>query len=71
MRTLDYAMLGRWCGHWAKGVWFHPSIQNASAVRGEKLWGWVLHYLAGIALVDASAGAGRRAGRRQNPSPMD
>ena len=56
MRTLDYAMLGRWCGHWAKGVWFHPSIQNAAAVRGEKLFGWVLHYLAGIALALALAG---------------
>tara|TARA_R110000850_G_scaffold277143_1_gene423545 strand:- start:36552 stop:37031 length:480 start_codon:yes stop_codon:yes gene_type:complete len=53
MRTLDYAMLGRWCGHWAKGVWFHSSIQNAAAVRGEKLFGWVLHYLAGIALAAA------------------
>jgi hypothetical protein len=56
MRTLDYAMLGRWCGHWAKGVWFHLSIQNASAVRGEKLCGWLLHYLAGIALALAFAG---------------
>ena len=56
IRTLDYAMLGRWCGHWSKGVWFHSSIQNASAVRGEKLWGWMLHYLAGIALAAALAG---------------
>jgi|TARA_A100001391_G_scaffold205462_1_gene206837 hypothetical protein len=56
IRTLDYAMLGRWCGHWAKGVWFHPSIQKASAVRGERLSGWVLHYLASIALALAFAG---------------
>ena len=46
--TLDYAMLGRWCGHWLKGRWFHAPIHKSTAVRGEKAMGWALHYLTGI-----------------------
>lgn len=49
VRTLDYAMLGRWCGHWINGIWFHQSIQDSAAVCGEKVCGWALHYLTGIA----------------------
>ena len=47
--TLDYAMLGRWCGHWFEGTWFHGPIQKSRAVSGEKFWGWALHYMTGIA----------------------
>ena len=46
--TLDYAMLGRWCGHWLKGVWFHASIQKSPAIAAEKWLGWALHYLTGV-----------------------
>ena len=46
--TLNYAMLGRWCGHWRQGVWFHHPIQAASAVQGEGAMGWGLHYLTGV-----------------------
>lgn len=55
VRTLDYAMLGRWCGHWINGIWFHQSIQNSPAVRGEKVCGWALHYFTGIAIAVALA----------------
>ncbi|HEY4664824.1 MAG TPA: DUF2938 family protein [Comamonas sp.] len=46
--TLDYAMLGRWCGHWFSGTWFHTPIQQSQPIRNEKLLGWALHYLTGI-----------------------
>ena len=46
--TLDYALLGRWAGHWPRGQWFHPSIRHASPVRGERLGGWALHYITGV-----------------------
>lgn len=51
--TLDYAMLGRWCGHWFKGVWFHRSIKASAVVRGEVAWGWALHYLTGVVFAAA------------------
>ena len=46
--TLNYALLGRWCGHWRHGVWFHRPIQAASPVPGEGATGWGLHYLTGV-----------------------
>lgn len=46
--TLDYAMLGRWCGHWLQGRWFHAPIQKSHAIGAEKPLGWVLHYLTGM-----------------------
>ena len=46
--TLDYALLGRWVGHWRSGRWFHASIRNASPVRGERWLGWLLHYITGV-----------------------
>lgn len=51
--ALDYSMLGRWCGHWFHGIWFHTSIKDAPAVRGEKVCGWAVHYLTGIAFAGA------------------
>ncbi|MBF5005900.1 DUF2938 family protein [Diaphorobacter caeni] len=47
--TLDYAMLGRWCGHWKTGIWFHAPIQKSPPTRYERPMGWALHYLTGIA----------------------
>jgi len=46
--TLNYAMLGRWCMHWKSGIWFHESIRDAASAPGEKLVGWILHYLTGV-----------------------
>lgn len=51
--TLDYAMLGRWCGHWFKGVWFHRSIKASAVIPGERACGWALHYLTGIVFAAA------------------
>jgi hypothetical protein len=47
--TLDYAMLGRWIGHFRHGRFFHERISAAPPVRGERPLGWVAHYCIGIA----------------------
>jgi hypothetical protein len=46
---LDYAMVGRWVGHMARGRFRHASIAAAAPVRGERATGWAVHYLTGIA----------------------
>lgn len=48
VRSLDFAMLGRWLGHIPDGQWLHPSIAKAPPVRGELVLGWVAHYSIGI-----------------------
>ena len=48
VRTLDYAMLGRWLGHLPRGTFAHESIAKAQPVRGELALGWCAHYAIGI-----------------------
>jgi hypothetical protein len=45
----DYGLVGRWFGYIMKGQFHHDSIAKASPVRAERLMGWTLHYLIGIA----------------------
>lgn len=47
--TLDYALIGRWAGHLGSGTFAHASIRQATAIPGERLLGWVIHYAVGIA----------------------
>jgi hypothetical protein len=47
--TLNFAFIGRWVGHLARGRWAHESIGKAPPVRGELALGWLTHYAAGIA----------------------
>jgi hypothetical protein len=47
--TLKFAMIGRWVGHWRRGVWRHEAIAKAASVKGEIALGWLVHYLTGIA----------------------
>jgi len=47
--TLDYAMLGRWIGHFPRGQFFHTRIASSAPVRGERPLGWVAHYAIGVA----------------------
>lgn len=47
---LDYAMVGRWLGHLAKGRIGHERIAEASPIAGERALGWIAHYAIGIAL---------------------
>jgi len=46
--SLDYALVGRWLGHMPAGRLFHPAIAKAAPVRGERVLGWVCHYLIGV-----------------------
>jgi hypothetical protein len=48
IRGLDYAMLGRWIGHFARRRFVHERIASADPVRGERPLGWAAHYAIGI-----------------------
>jgi hypothetical protein len=47
--TLNFAMIGRWAGHWRRGVFTHAAIAKAAPVKGELALGWLVHYATGIA----------------------
>ena len=49
IQGLDYALLGRWIGHFPRRRFFHERIASAEPVRGEGVLGWVAHYSIGIA----------------------
>ncbi len=44
----NYGMVGRWVGHMPHGRFVHESIARAEAVPGERIIGWITHYLTGI-----------------------
>jgi hypothetical protein len=46
--TLDYALLGRWIGHFPRGRFLHDRIASAEPVVGERPLGWLAHYSIGI-----------------------
>ena len=46
--TQNFALLGRWMGHWPQGLWFHDGIARATPVRAEAITGWSAHYAIGI-----------------------
>ncbi len=46
--TLNYAMVGRWVGHWREGRFAHAHIAKATPVKGEVALGWITHYITGI-----------------------
>ena len=46
--SLNFSLLGRWLGHLPSGRWSHPSIAQATPVRGELLLGWCVHYAIGV-----------------------
>ncbi|MGO3889689.1 MAG: DUF2938 domain-containing protein [Paenalcaligenes sp.] len=46
--TLNYAMVGRWVGHWREGRFAHPHIAKAAPIKGELALGWIIHYVTGI-----------------------
>jgi len=47
--ALNFAMVGRWIGHWHRGVFMHAAIGKAAPVKGELALGWLFHYATGIA----------------------
>lgn len=46
--TLDYALLGRWIGHFPRGRLFHDRIASAEPVFGERPLGWLARYAIGV-----------------------
>ena len=48
IQGLDYALLGRWIGHFPRGRFFHDRIAAAPAIPGERALGWAAHYAIGI-----------------------
>lgn len=46
--SLDYALVGRWLGHWPRGRFFHDGIGKSAPVAGERAIGWAAHYAIGI-----------------------
>lgn len=54
--ALNFAMIGRWVGHWRRGTWQHDAIAKAAPVRGELALGWLVHYATGIAFAALLAG---------------
>lgn len=45
----NYGLVGRWIAHMRRGQFRHASIAAAAPVRGERIIGWTVHYLTGIA----------------------
>jgi Protein of unknown function (DUF2938) len=45
----NYALVGRWIAHSARGRFRHRSIAAATPVRGERSIGWLVHYGTGLA----------------------
>jgi hypothetical protein len=54
--TLDFAFVGRWIGHLARGQWMHAAITKAPPLSGERALGWVTHYAVGVAFAAAIVG---------------
>jgi DUF2938 family protein len=44
----NWAMVGRWVGHFSNGQFRHDRIADAAPIRGELALGWSVHYLTGI-----------------------
>ena len=44
----NYAFVGRWIAHMARGRIVHDSIAAAAPINGERAMGWIIHYLIGI-----------------------
>lgn len=44
----NFALVGRWVGHLAAGRFWHEPIAASATVRGERILGWIAHYLTGV-----------------------
>ena len=65
--TLNFAFIGRWVGHLARGTWSHDTIAKATSVKGELALGWLTHYAVGVAFAGLMVAIGGR-GWLANPS---
>jgi hypothetical protein len=46
----DYGLVGRWLAWLARGRFRHDRIAASPPVRGERVIGWIAHYLIGIGI---------------------
>lgn len=46
--TANFAMVGRWIGHFAHGRFAHVAIAKAPPIRNELGLGWLTHYVIGV-----------------------
>jgi hypothetical protein len=68
--VLDYAMVGRWLGHLARGRLRHDAIAAAPPVAGERLLGWAAHYAIGMTFAGVLLGvAGIGWAHAPSPAP--
>jgi hypothetical protein len=66
----NWALVGRWFGHMARGRFRHERIATAEHVRGERVIGWTAHYLIGIAFAGGLlASCGIAWARQPTPAP--
>jgi hypothetical protein len=49
----NYALVGRWLAHAARGRIVHEAIAKSPAAKGERLIGWSAHYAIGVAFAAA------------------
>src|SRR5690348_7177624 len=66
----DYALVGRWIGHMARGRFRHESIARAAPIRSERLIGWVVHYATGIIFAGILSGIGGPAWMHKPTPPL-
>ena len=52
----DFGLVGRWLAGMLRVHFRHESIAATPAVRGERLVGWIAHYLIGIAFAGVLLG---------------
>lgn len=48
INSLNYNFLGRWILNFFKGRFLHTTIFNTPTIHGERIIGWISHYLIGI-----------------------
>ena len=46
--TANWALVGRWFGHMAKGQFVHQRVADSAPVSRELALGWIGHYLIGV-----------------------
>lgn len=49
VQAADFALIGRWVGHLARGRFTHAAISKARPISHELCLGWLTHYAVGIA----------------------
>jgi hypothetical protein len=54
--SLNFALLGRWVGHFSRRTWTHAAIAKAAPVPGELALGWLSHYAVGMAFAGLLVG---------------